>query len=49
MALVCAGSLRAAPARELPPEAEKIAENVYRIGQVVLDTKARTVTCAGMP
>jgi hypothetical protein len=31
----------------LPPEAEKITENVYRIGQVVLDTKARTVTCDG--
>jgi hypothetical protein len=36
-----------APGRLLPPEAEKITENVYRIGRVVLDMKARTVTCDG--
>jgi hypothetical protein len=45
--VVGAAALGAAPARELPPEAEKIAENVYRIGQVVVDTRERTVTCAG--
>jgi hypothetical protein len=32
---------------KLPPEAEKVSEGVYRIGRVLLDTKARTVTCPG--
>jgi hypothetical protein len=48
--LVAGGSLAAeepgAPPK-LPPEAERISENVYRIGRVVLDTKARSVTCSG--
>ncbi len=43
--------LCAAPAlaqtQKLPPEAQKITDNVYRIGQVILDTKAKTVTCEG--
>lgn len=41
--------LYAAPAQtpKLPPEAEKITDNVYRIGQVILDVKAKTVTCEG--
>lgn len=36
-----------APPPQLPPEAERISENVYRIGRVLLDTKARSVTCSG--
>src|SRR5262245_45357646 len=30
----------------LPAEAEKISDNVIRIGKVIVDLKARTVTCA---
>lgn len=43
--------LCAAPAltrtQQLPPQAEKITDHVYRVGQVILDTKAKTVTCEG--
>ncbi len=31
-----------------PPQVERITENVYRIGAVIVDTKARTVTCKGV-
>jgi hypothetical protein len=37
-------SAHAAPAK---PEVEKITENVYRVGQVVLDMKARSVVAQG--
>lgn len=36
-----------APPPAVPPEAEKIGENLYRIGKVTVDLKARTLTCAG--
>ena len=31
----------------LPPEAQKIGENQYRIGKVTVDLNTRTLTCAG--
>ena len=31
-----------------PPQVERITENVYRIGAVIVDTRARTVTCKGV-
>src|SRR5262245_6518127 len=31
----------------LPPEAEKIGDDLYRVGAVKLDMKARTLTCPG--
>ncbi len=31
-----------------PPQVERITENVYRVGAVTVDTKARTVTCPGV-
>jgi len=31
--------------RSLPADAERISENVYRIGKVIVDLKGRTVTC----
>jgi hypothetical protein len=33
--------------RERPPVAERITDNVYRIGSATVDLKARTVTCTG--
>lgn len=31
-----------------PPQVERITENVYRVGAVIIDTQARTVTCKGV-
>ena len=31
-----------------PPQVEQITANVYRIGTVIVDTQARTVTCKGV-
>ncbi len=31
-----------------PPMVERITDNVYRIGAVIVDTRARTVTCKGV-
>lgn len=36
-----------APAQGIPPEAEKIGEDRYRLGKVTVDLKAKTVTCPG--
>jgi hypothetical protein len=36
-----------APKKEKPPIVEKITDNVYRIGKVILDSQARTITCTG--
>jgi hypothetical protein len=33
---------------ERPPQVERITDNVYRIGGVIVDTQARTVTCKGV-
>ena len=32
----------------VPPQVERITENVYRVGTITVDTKARTVTCPGV-
>ncbi len=53
--LFCAPPLHAQKAKkpippkrkEKPPVAEKITENVYRVGSVVIDMAAKTVTCPG--
>jgi hypothetical protein len=35
------------PAPELPPDAEKIGEDRYRLGKLTVDLKTKTATCAG--
>jgi hypothetical protein len=35
------------PTPELPPDAEKIGEDRYRIGKLTVDLKTKTATCAG--
>src|SRR5262249_42273320 len=35
------------PGRKVPAEAERITDNLYRIGKVIVDLKARTVSCEG--
>jgi hypothetical protein len=35
------------PGRALPPDAEKIGEDRYRIGKVEVDLKAKALTCSG--
>lgn len=50
LALCCALSLPVHPqerARGIPPEAEKIGEDRYRIGKATVNLKSKTVTCAG--
>src|SRR5207248_7137329 len=45
-AALAAAPVRAQPAPpRLPADAERISDNVYRIGKVIVDLKARTVTC----
>ena len=46
---ILVGTLAASSQEEpkLPPEAEKIGEDLYRIGKVKADLKAKTVTCTG--
>ena len=47
LALPCAGLAAgsASGQHSLPADAEKISDNVYRIGRVIVDLKERTVTC----
>src|SRR5438874_1866611 len=33
--------------RKLPADAERISDNLYRIGKVIVDLKARSVSCEG--
>ena len=50
VALCCALSLPAHPqerAPGIPPEAEKIGDDRYRIGKATVDLKSKSVTCAG--
>jgi len=50
LALVVCGALPALPQAaepKLPPDAEKIGEDLYRVGKAKVDLKARTVTCTG--
>ena len=46
MLLLCTG-LPAAEAPQLPPDAERIGEDLYRVGKAVVDLKAKTLTCTG--
>jgi hypothetical protein len=45
-AFIC-GFLTATISAVAAPQAEKISDHVYRIGHVIVDTKARTATCEG--
>jgi hypothetical protein len=36
-----------APPPQLPPEAEKIGEDLYRVGKLTVDLKAKTAVCEG--
>lgn len=36
-----------APPAKLPPDVEKIGDDLYRIGKLTVDLKAKTATCAG--
>ncbi len=47
LAVTLIPSARSQDAPNLPDEAEKIGDDRYRLGKVVVDLKARTVTCPG--
>jgi len=40
-------ALPAQPPPKVPGDAERISENLYRVGKVIVDLKARSVTCGG--
>ncbi|MCS6859293.1 MAG: YdjY domain-containing protein [Abditibacteriales bacterium] len=47
LSLCCFLYAASASTQKPPPPAQKITDHVYRIGQVIVDTKAKTVTCEG--
>lgn len=48
LAALAAYSLRPAAAVSPPPEVEHVAGDIYRVGDILVDTAARTVTCSGV-
>jgi hypothetical protein len=44
---IARSSMRQAPGKPLPAQVERISENVYRLGRVTVDLKAKSVTCDG--
>lgn len=49
LAAIVRGTAQKAPAPvEKPKQIERITDHLYRLGKVMIDTKARTVTCSGV-